>query len=405
MSFEGIYFDHAATTPVHPEVVDAMLPFLREGFPNPSSIHTAGRGVRKAVNEARDRVAALIGGKPDEVVFTSGGTESNVMAILGAAFNLEARNQRGHIVTTAIEHPAVLSACQFLETRGHRVTQVRANSGVRIEAEGILNAIEPDTFLITMMYVNNEVGTINPVGEVARVARGRGILTHCDGVQAVGKIPVNVGELGLDLFTFTGHKFNGPKGAGALYIREGVELTPIAAGGKQEHGRRGGTENVPGIVGFGKASDLAGQNLDANYQHVRNLRERLLGQLGDVASVRINGDPENSVPHIMNVCLVYVDALLLMLNLSQQNIYISVGSACASGKLEPSYVLRSAGMSEFASFTSVRFSLGPSNTEEEVDIVARNVSELADLLRKVRTPEEIGQCDENCPCLWEQGVA
>lgn len=405
MSPQGIYFDHAATTPVHPEVVEAMLPFLREGFANPSSIHTAGRQVRKGVNEARDKVAGLIGANPEEIVFTSGGTESNTTAIFGAAFSQERAGKRGHIVTTTIEHPAVLSACAFLEQRGHRVTYVRPNNKVRVEAQSIAEALEPDTYLITMMLVNNEVGTIQPVAEVAGIARERGILMHCDGVQGVGKMSAKVSDLGVDLFTFTGHKFSGPKGCGALYIRDGVELTPISAGGKQEQGRRGGTENVAGIVGFGKACELAGGNLDGNSNHVRQLRERLLSQLGDVSSVRINGDIEHTVPHIANVCLVYVDALLLMLNLSQRKIFISVGSACASGKLEPSYVLHSAGMSDFASFTSVRFSLGPSNTPEEADEVARNVSELAALLRQVRTPEEIGQCDENCPCLWQEGVA
>jgi len=405
MDFEGIYFDHAATTPVHPEVVEAMLPYLQEGFPNPSSIHAAGRGVRKAVNEAREQVAGLIRSTPDEIVFTSGGTESAAMAILGAAFQLESKGKRGHIVTTAIEHPAVLGACRFLEQRGHEVAYVRPNTNVRVEPQAILEAFRPETFLVTMMYVNNEVGTVQPVREVARAARERGILMHCDGVQAVGKMPVDVGEAGVDLFSFTGHKYGGPKGAGALYIRQGVQLTALCAGGQQERGRRGGTENVPGIVGFGKASQLASVHLEENVRRVRQLRERLLEQLSNIPSTRLNGDPDHTVPHIMSVCLIYVDALLLVLNLSQRGIYLSVGSACASGKLEPSYVLKAAGMSDFASFTSVRFSLGPSNTLEEVATVGRKVAELADLLRKVRRPEEIGQCDENCPCLWAGGTA
>jgi len=400
-----IYLDHAATTPALPEVVDAMLPFLREEFANPSSIHAAGRAARQAVNLARSQVAGALGCPPEQIVFTSGGTESNVLALLGAAFAREESGGKGHIVTSAIEHPAVLGACRFLESRGHRVTHVRPNAQVCIEADAIIEAFAADTFLVSLMLVNNEVGTIQPVAEVARAARERGILTHCDGVQAVGKMPVNVESLGVDLLSFTGHKFGGPKGTGALFVREGTELRPIAAGGKQERGLRGGTENVAGIAGFGKACELAARDLEGNIDKVTRLRHRLIKLLDTASPGRLNGDPEQTVPHVANVCLVYVDALLLMLNLSQRGICISVGSACASGKLEPSYVLRAAGMSDFASFTSVRFSIGPSNTEDEVDEVVEQAAEMSALLRKVCTPEEIGQCDENCPCLWEERVA
>jgi len=400
-----IYLDHAATTPLLPEVLEAMLPFLRERFANPSSIHAAGREARRAVNTAREQVATAIGAGTEEIIFTSGGTEGIVLSILGAGFEREASKGTGHIVTSAIEHPAVLGACRFLEARGHRVTYVRPNTQVCVEAEAMIEAFEDDTFLVSLMLVNNEVGTIQPVAEVAKAARERGITMHCDGVQAVGKMPVDVASLGVDLFTFTGHKFGGPKGTGAVFVRKGTRLTPLATGGKQERGLRGGTENVAGIVGFGKACELASQNLDANIEKVRRLRELLLAVLEKASPARVNGHPEQRVPHINNICLIYVDALLLMLNLSQRGIFISVGSACASGKLEPSYVLRAAGMSDFASFTSVRFSLGPANTEAEINQVVEQTAEMAALLRKVRRPEEIGQCDENCPCLWEEGVA
>lgn len=400
-----IYLDHAATTPVHPEVVEAMLPFLQSEFANPSSLHVAGRRVRKAVEAARAAVAGVIGSQTKEVVFTGGGTESDTLALLGVATHRESANGCGHIVTTAIEHPAILSACKLLERRGHRITYVRPGMNCRVAPEKIEEALEDDTFLVSVMLVNNETGTLQPLREIAEVAHARGALVHSDGVQAVGKMPVNVADLGVDLFSFAAHKFNGPKGVGALWVREGVEIVPLAAGGKQERGLRGGTENTAGIVGMGKAAELLTRNLAANLSHVRSLRERLLTMTQTIPSVRLNGDRTYTVPHIMSLCLIYVDALLLQMNLSQRGIYISVGSACASGKLDASYVLKAAGMSDFAAFCSVRFSLGPGNTAEEIDSVLPQVAELAAMLRQVRAPEEIGVCDDNCPCLWDEAAA
>jgi len=398
-----VYLDYAATTPVHPAVREAMLPFLDAEYANPSSIHTSGRRSRKAISAAREQVAELIGAEPGEVVLTGGGTESDSLAIIGSALARLRDGRRGHIITSAIEHPAVLGACRELEQLGFRVTHVRPEGDFRLDPNAVLQAIEDDTFLITLMLVNNETGTVQPVREIAREARQRGILVHTDAVQAVGKMAVDVTDLGVDLLSVAAHKFYGPKGVGALFIRDGVAPLPLAPG-HQENGRRGGTENVAGIVGFGQAAALARQELEPRREHVTTLRERLLGLQDAIPSVRVNGHPEHQVPYIMNMCLVYVDALLLQTNLSRRGICISVGSACASGKLEPSYVLRAAGMSDFAAFCSVRFSLGRLLTVEDMDRVVGQVAELSTFLREIRTPEEIGQCDENCPCLWE-GVA
>ena len=399
-----LYLDYAATTPVHPQVRDAMLPALGEGFANPSSIHAAGRALRKQVSAAREQAARLLNTDPSTIAFTGGGTESDNMAIFGAALAREEAGERGHIITTAFEHPAVLEPCRRLERRGFRVTYLTPDQRLRLDPERVEEAIEDDTFLISVMMVNNETGTIQPIKRIARVARARGILMHTDAVQALGKIPVDVQELGVDLLSASAHKLYGPKGIGLLCLRDGVELPALIAGGHQERGRRGGTENVPGIVGFGKAAELAVEEADERETHIAALRERLMRLADDVNSVRLNGDPEHTAPHIANFCLVYVDALLLQTNLSRKGICISVGSACASGKLEPSYVLKAAGMSDFAAFTSARFSLGRLLTVEQVDHVVDRVAELAEFLREIRTPEEIGQCDENCPCLWE-GVA
>jgi cysteine desulfurase len=400
-----IYLDNAATTPVDPRVRDAILPYLSEGFANPSSIHAEGRKVRRAVNKARSAVAELLRADPGTVVFTSGGTEADAMAIYGAAFARERDGKRGHIITTAFEHPAVTRCCEWLETRGFEVSYLRPDGELILHPETVAEAMRDDTFLVSVMMVNNETGTLEPITEIAEVAHARGALMHTDAVQAVGKTEVHVDDLGIDLLACSGHKIYGPKGVGALYIREGVDLVPIAPGGGQEAKRRGGTENVPGIVGFGEAARLALGEFDERLAEARALRDELLRIVREVKSVRINGHAERCVPHILNLCLVYVDALLLVSNLSQRGVCISVGSACASGKLEPSFVLKAAGMSDFASFTSARFSIGRENTLEEIQKVVADVAELAEFLRQIRTPEEIGQCDENCPCLWEEGVA
>lgn len=397
-----IYLDHSATTPVDPEVLEAMLPFYREGFANPSSIHAAGRQVRKAVEAAREQAASLIGAHPGEILFTSGASESNNLAIFGVVAAQDPHFSGGkHLVTSRIEHPAVEGPCSYLEELGYRVTRVGVDRTGRVDPEEVAAALTDDTVLITIMMANNEVGTLQPIREIGALARQRGIPFHCDAVQAVGKVPVDVEELNVDLLSFTGHKFHGPKGTGALYLRSGTTLSPLVRGGHQERGLRGGTENVAGIVGFGKACAIAQRDLAANMDHLWNLRRRFLQITEKVEAVRLNGHPQQTVPSIINLCCLYVDGLALQMNLSNRGIFISVASACTSGSLEPSRVLKAMGMSDLAAFSSARFSLGKGNTPEEIDQALAATIEVIETLRLVTAPEDIGVCDENCPCLWE----
>lgn len=397
-----IYLDHSATTPVDPEVLEAMLPFYREGFANPSSIHAAGRQVRKAVEAAREQAASLIGANPGEILFTSGASESNNLAIFGVVAAQDPHFSGGkHLITSSIEHPAVEGPCSYLEELGYRVTRVGVDRTGRVDPEEVAAALTDDTILITIMMANNEVGTLQPIREIGALARQRGIPFHCDAVQAVGKVPVDVEELNVDLLSFTGHKFHGPKGTGALYLRSGTPLSPLVRGGHQERGLRGGTENVAGIVGFGKACAIAQRDLAANMDHLWNLRRRFLQITEKVEAVRLNGHPQQTVPSIINLCCLYVDGLALQMNLSNRGIFISVASACTSGSLEPSRVLKAMGMSDLAAFSSARFSPGKGNTPEEIDQALAATIEVIETLRLVTAPEDIGVCDENCPCLWE----
>lgn len=397
-----IYLDHSATTPVDPEVVDAMLPFLRESFANPSSIHAAGRQVRKAVETAREQAASLIGANLGEIFFTSGATESNNLAILGVVMAQDPHlSSRKHLITSQIEHPAVLAPCAYLEELGYRVTRVGVDRTGRVDPAEVAEALTDDTVLITIMMANNEVGTLQPISEIGALARERGIPFHCDAVQAVGKVPCDVEALQVDLLSFTGHKFQGPKGTGALYRRLGTPLAPLLRGGHQERGLRGGTENVAGIVGFGKACAIAKRDLASTMDHLWNLRRRFLQITQKVKAVRLNGHPQQTVPSILNLCCLYVDGLALQMNLSNRGIFISVASACTSGSLEPSRVLKAMGMSDMAAFSSARFSLGKGNTVAEIDRALAETIEVIETLRLVTAPEDIGVCDENCPCLWE----
>jgi len=397
-----IYLDHSATTPLDPEVLDAMLPFYREGFANPSSIHAAGRQVRKAVEAAREQAAALIGANPGEILFTSGASESNNLAIFGVVAARDPHFSAGsHLITSRIEHPAVLGPCAYLEELGYRVTRVGVDRTGRVDPAEVAAALTDETVLITIMMANNEVGTLQPIREIGALARQRGIPFHCDAVQAVGKVPVAVEELNVDLLSFTGHKFHGPKGTGALYVRSGTSLSPLVRGGHQERGLRGGTENVAGIVGFGKACAIAHRDLASTMDHLWTLRRRFLQITEKVEAVRLNGHPQQTVPSILNLCCLYVDGLALQMNLSNRGIFISVASACTSGSLEPSRVLKAMGLSDLAAFSSARFSLGKTNTLAEIDQALAATIEVIETLRVVTAPEDIGVCDENCPCLWE----
>jgi cysteine desulfurase NifS len=360
-----IYLDNNATSPLADEVRDAMLPFLTNQHGNPSSIHSEGREAKDAVDKARRSVARLIGARPRRIVFTGGGSEADNLAIKGAAF---ARRERGnHIITTDIEHPAVLGACAFLEKSGFRVTYLSADKHGWLAPAQLRQAITDDTILVSIMMANNEVGTILPVRELSAIARGRGALFHTDAVQAVGKIPVDVGELGADLMSISGHKFHAPKGVGALYVREGVELEPLIHGGKQEAGLRAGTENVAGIVGLGKAAELAVQSL-RQADDVRALRDRLeVGVRELVPGAVLNGHSDKRLPNTLNMTLPELRGESVVVALDQHGIALSSGSACKSGSPEPTHVLMAMGKTEEDAHCSVRFSLSRYTTPDDID--------------------------------------
>jgi cysteine desulfurase len=363
-----IYFDHNATTPLHPTVWQAMQPFLAEVFGNPSSLHTEGLQARDAVEEARERVAQLIGAQTAEVILTSGGTEADNLAILGSVL---ARPRQGrHIVTSQIEHPAVLASCRALESQGFRVTWLPVGSGGTIDPDALAHVLTDDTLLVTLMHANNEVGTIQAIQACAALARSRGALVHTDAVQSVGKIPVLVDELGVDLLSVSGHKLHGPKGIGALYIRRGVALDPIITGGPQEHGLRGGTEHVAAIVGLGVAAQLAAAHVSEEMSQVAALRDHLeQGILATIPDVIVNGATAPRLPTTTNMSFNGVDGQSLVVALDLKGIATSTGSACSSGSLEPSHVLIAMGLAGEWLRGAVRFSLGSGNTRAEVDAV------------------------------------
>lgn len=362
-----VYFDHNATTPARQEVLEAMRPFFIERFGNSSSIHFFGQENRGALDAARDAVAELIGAEPGEIVFTSGGTESDNIAVRGVIDRLEG-DGRPHIITSAIEHPAVLATCRDLESRGVDVTWLPCVPSGAIDVAGLKGAIRPATALVSIMLSNNETGVIQPVAEVAAIVRPRGILLHCDAVQGVGKIPVDVERLGVDLLSISAHKFYGPKGIGALYVRRGTRIGPVYTGGHQESGLRPGTENIPGIVGFGEACRISRERLPEEMNMIDRLRERLeAGILDRVPNVRINGSGAPRVPNTCNVTVPGVDGEALALNLSMLGFALSSGSACATGEAEPSHVLRAMGLDPVEAQGALRISLGIHNTEEQID--------------------------------------
>ncbi len=365
---EQIYFDHSATTPIHPEVLGAMMSLFANRFGNPSSIHREGRFAREAVETARRRVAALIGADPSEIVFTGGGTEADNLAVLGSAF--AQRERKNHIITSAIEHPAVEQACRHLTERGFAVTFLPVDGEGRVDPDEVRRAITGRTFLITIMHANNEVGTIQPLREIGSIARERGIGFHTDAVQSVGKIPVAVANLGVDLLSIAGHKIQGPKGTGALYIRSGATLAPITFGGHQERGLRSGTENVPGIVGLGMACMIALRDLDAQGIRLQALRDELERRIrAEIPDIRMNGHPSERLPHLSSLSFAGVSGEALVRALDLRGIAVSAGSACAAGETRISPVLASLRVPEEFSVGTVRFSLGRGNTEEELDRV------------------------------------
>ncbi|GIK38953.1 MAG: cysteine desulfurase [Chloroflexota bacterium] len=359
-----IYLDYNATTPVDPLVLEAMLPYLREHFGNPSSSHPYGVQARLGVEQARRQVAALLGGEPDEIVFTSSGSETNNLAIKGIA---EANRDRGdHIITSQVEHPAVLEPCRYLERRGFRVTYLPVDNYGRVDPDAVAQAITPRTILITMMHANNEVGTIQPLAAIGRIARAHGIPFHTDAAQSMGKIPTRVDELQVDLLTVVGHKFYAPKGVGALYIRRGLQVESLIHGAGHEGGRRASTENVAGTVGLGEACRLAGENLAEAAGRLRELRERLYqGLMQPGVQLALNGHPTERLPNTLNLSFTGIDSNSLLAALPE--IAASTGSACHAGETEPSAVLLAMGTPREQALSAVRFSLGRWTTAEEVD--------------------------------------
>jgi cysteine desulfurase len=369
-----VYLDYNATTPVEPQVLDAMLPYFSGDFANASSIHTPGQRARSAVETAREQVAALIGAKPQEIVFTSGGTESDNHAIFGGAQPLLAvrpsspQPRPPHIIATTIEHEAVLNACQSLETQGANVTYLQVNREGLVDPEAIRQSIRPETILITVMHANNELGTIQPLEEIGRIAKEHKIYFHTDAVQSAGKIPIDVNALNVDLLSLSGHKLYAPKGVGALYVRSGTRLRQLLYGGHHQRGFRPGTENVAGIVGLGKAAELAQNSLVSDAQQVSTLRDKLEhGLLDRVPQVRVNGSGASRTPNTTNLMFSGIDGEALVIALDLRCLACSVGAACSSGAVEPSHVLTAIGLSQEEAKSSLRFSLGRHTTESEID--------------------------------------
>lgn len=374
-----IYLDNNATTSVAPEVIEEMLPYLKELYGNPSSMHTFGGQLYKEIEAAREKVAQLIGAEPEEIIFTSCGTESDNTAIMSAAESLPAKR---HIITTRVEHPAVRNFCKHLSRKGYRITFLPVNNQGQLNMDDLLKALDDDTALVTIMYANNEVGNIYPIAEVAEILRERRILFHTDAVQAVGKIPLNLRKLPVDMLSLSGHKLHAPKGVGALYVRKGTRFHPFIIGGHQENGRRAGTENVASIIGLGKACELAMSTLDEEVKYLAKLRDKLETSLmKSCPDTRINGDAGSRLPNTTNISFEYVEGEAILLRLNEYGICASSGSACTSGSLEPSHVLRAMGVPFTAIHGSIRFSLSRYNTETEIDRVTEIMPQLIKELR------------------------
>lgn len=377
-----IYLDHAATTPVKREVLEAMLPCFSEKFGNPSSIYSIGRESRKALDEARDQVANAIGAQPKEIYFTSGGSESDNWALKGVAYANKSKGN--HIITSSIEHHAIHNACKYLENDGFEITYLPVDSNGLISIDDLKEAIRPATTLISIMFANNEIGTIQPIKEIGKVAREKGIYFHTDAVQAMGNIPINVDDLDIDLLSLSAHKFYGPKGIGALYVRKNVKITSFIQGGGQEKGRRAGTENVAGIVGLGKAIELAVQNLDSYNSKLLHLRDKLIKNVMErIPFVRLNGDPVRRLPGNVNFSFEFIEGESLLLMLDMKGIAASSGSACSSGSLDPSHVLLAIGLSHETAHGSLRLTIGDDNTEEHINYVLEVLPPIVERLREM----------------------
>lgn len=377
-----IYLDHNATTPTNPEVVKAMLPYFEQRFGNASSAHGFGREAHEAVAAAREQVANLVGAEPANIVFTSGGTESDNLAIKGIAAVREKKGK--HIVTTQVEHHAVLNTCKDLEKHGFDVTYLGVDKHGKIDLDELRDSIRKDTILITVVHGNNEIGTIQDLDTIGEIAAEKNVLFHTDAVQTCGKVPVDVVKSKVSLMSMSGHKVYGPKGVGALYVKKGTRLAPLQLGGHHESNRRGGTENVPGIVGMGKAFEIAAGSLEANAKKLSELRDRLENELADrINETVVNGHPTDRLPNTLNMCFRYVEGESMIMMLDMKGVAVSSGSACTSGSLDPSHVLLAIGLTHEVAHGSLRFSLGTGTTREDIDYVADVLPDIVERLRKM----------------------
>ena len=377
-----IYMDHSATSPVDPEVFEAMKPYFTDSFGNASTLYSLGREGKKAIESAREEVASIIGAETKEIIFTSGGTESDNIAILGTAYKLKKKGN--HIITSDIEHPAVDETCKYLEKNGFTITYLPVYEEGIVKVKDLEDAITDKTILITIMHANNEIGTIQPIAEIGKIARENNIYFHTDAVQTVGKIPVNVNDLNVDMLSLSAHKLYGPKGVGALYLKQGVRIEPIMHGGGHEKGIRPGTENVPGIVGLSKACSIAKENLQRDAQRLISLRDMLIdGVLSEIEESYLNGHRTKRLPNNANFRFTGIEGESLILHLDGKGIATSTGSACSSTKLEPSHVLMAIGLKEVEAHGSLRISLGYENTEEDINYTISAIKEIVEKLRKM----------------------
>jgi len=375
-----IYLDYSATTPTDPEVIKAMEPYFFEKFGNPSSIHSFGQEAKKAIEDAREILAKFLGAKPEEIIFTSGGTESDNFALFGVAYALEKKGN--HIITSAIEHHAISEPAKFLEKKGFKVTFVKVDKTGLIDPADIKKAVTDKTILISVMHANNEIGTIQPISEIGKIARERGVYFHTDAVQTAGHILTKVGELNVDLLSLSAHKFYGPKGVGALYVRKGTRIENFLRGGDQERGKRASTHNTSGIVGLGKAIELASEKMEEEANFQIRLRDKLIKEIPrKIPEVYLNGHPTKRLPNNVNYSIKYIEGESMLLNLDMLGIAASTGSACTSTSLEPSHVLLAIGLPHEIAHGSLRFSLGRWSKEEDVDYLLEHLPEIVEKLR------------------------
>lgn len=366
------YFDNAATTKIKPEVLNAMIPYLSKEYGNPSSLYSIGRNAKRAIEDAREKVAKLINANKNEIYFTSCGSESDNTAIKGIAYRYKGKGN--HIITSKIEHHAILESCKDLEKKGFKITYLNVNENGIVDLNELEESINDKTILISIMFANNEIGTIQPIEKIAKIAKSHNIIFHTDAVQAAGNIPIDVKDMGIDMLSISGHKINAPKGVGALYVKQGIEFDKFMNGGHQERNKRAGTENLAEIVGFGKACEIAKNNIENHNKYLKELRDYFISELLKTEkNIKINGSMKNRLPGNMNISIKGVDATKLLLELDKKGICISTGSACNSGETTPSHVLTAIGLKSYDAKSAIRVTFGENNTKEEIDFLIENI--------------------------------